>query len=147
MVAMVVVAASAAPAFAQVGAAPVPAGHGLSASQAETSNHLFLVKLLSAPAPVPYQSYFAARFAVFDPSRPDQRLKDVTLSVAVGMRHGMARGFAHGMQTSPQMTDQDGVFTLSGMYFHMSGAWDLEATVHEGDKQGIAYFTLPCCGG
>jgi hypothetical protein len=111
-----------------------------------TANHQFLVKLVGMPQPIPYEKYFELRFAVYDGHHPAKPLKDAAISVETGMRHGLAHGFAHGMQSAPKITDNDGEFTLSGMYFHMMGPWVVKLTVRQGGKQGIAYFRLPCCG-
>lgn len=113
---------------------------------AYSRNHLFLVKLLDLPRPIPYQKYFTLRFAVYDGHDPRHRLGDATLALYAGMRHGLKTGFAHGMDSTPKIVAKGGVFTVSGMYFHMMGAWTLKMTVHEGTKQGIVYFNLPCCG-
>ena len=114
--------------------------------EAYTSNHAFLIKLLSVPPSIPYEQYFTLRFAVYDPHMPTMQLRDATLQIYAGMRHGLKTGFAHGMQSSPKVVDRDGVFTVSGMYFHMMGPWTLQMTVSDHGKQGVADFQLPCCG-
>ncbi len=114
--------------------------------QAYTTNHLFLVKLVTLPRPIPYQKYFTIRFEVHDGHHPSRRLSNVTLSMFAGMRHGLKRGFAHGMESSPKIADNDGVFTIEGMYFHMMGRWTLKVTVAHAGQKGIAFFDLPCCG-
>jgi hypothetical protein len=115
-------------------------------AQAWTAGHRFLVKLVAVPRPIPYEKYFDLRLAVFDGRDPAKRLTNATLQVDVGMRHGMTHGFAHGMQSAPKIAAKDGVFTVSGMYFHMMGPWTLRATVHRGGRTGTAEFQLPCCG-
>lgn len=114
--------------------------------EAYTGNHLFLIKLLELPKPVPYEQYFMLRFAVYDAQHPNKELRDATLAVNAGMRHGQKRGFAHGMESSPKITTKGDVINVSGMYFHMRGPWTLEVTVHEGGRKGTAEFRLPCCG-
>jgi len=114
--------------------------------EAYTDNHQFLVKLLAVPSPVPFEEYFTLRFAVYDGHDSTKKLSGAVLKVSAGMRHGMKQGYAHGMESAPKITGKDGVFTVSGMYFHMMGAWTLEASVEEGGKRGIAFFQLPCCG-
>jgi len=114
--------------------------------QAFTADHRFLVELLSLPTPIPLAQYFQLRFAVYDGHDPARRITDATLKIVAGMRHGQKHGFAHGMQSSPRVEVSDGVFTVSGMYFHMRGPWALEITVQQGDKRGTAAFDLPCCG-
>jgi hypothetical protein len=113
---------------------------------AYTEHHLFLVKLLAVPTPIPYEKYFTIRLGVYDGAAPHKKLSDAALEVYAGMRHGMKTGFAHGMNSSPKVATEDGVVNVSGMYFHMMGAWTLKATVKEGDKEDVAYFQLPCCG-
>ena len=120
--------------------------HFKPALSAYTAKHAFLVKLTGLPHPIPYQKYFALRFAVFDGHHPDKRLAGAKLKLFAGMRHGMKHGFAHGMQSAPKISDQGGAITVDGMYFHMMGRWTLKATVSAGGKQDVAYFDLPCCG-
>jgi hypothetical protein len=152
------VAAAVAPAWAQPGTMNMPAGHmniPMTAErqanfaptrQAYTTNHQLLVRLLSLPRPIPFEKYFALRLAVYDPQYPARPLPDAKLELSTGMRHGLKHGFAHGMQSSPRIAGKDGVFTVSGMYFHMMGPWILKTTVADGGKEGTAYFRLPCCG-
>lgn len=125
---------------------PEKPAHFAATREAYTTNHQFLVKLISLPNPIPYEKYFRVRFEVFDGSNPSQRLPNANVAVFAGMRHGMKTGFAHGMESSPKVSERDGVVTVSGMYFHMMGPWTLKTTVHNGGKEGIAYFNLPCCG-
>jgi len=126
-------------------AMPQKPAHFAATRQAYTTNHTFLVKLVSIPNPIPYEKYFKLRVAVYDGSNTSQRISNVKVSVFAGMRHGMKMGFAHGMQSAPQVQEQDGVATVSGMYFHMMGPWTLKATVQSGNRSGVAYFQLPCC--
>ena len=113
---------------------------------AYTEHHQFLVRLLSVPAPIPYEKYFSIRLGVYDGAAPHKQLSDATIVIEAGMRHGMKTGFAHGMNSSPKVTSENGIISISGMYFHMMGAWTLKATVTEGGKEDVAYFQLPCCG-
>lgn len=125
---------------------PEEPAHFAPTRQAYTTNHQFLVKLISLPNPIPYEKYFKLRFEVFDGANPSRRLPKARVTVFAGMRHGMKNGFAHGMESSPKVSEHDGVVTVSGMYFHMMGPWTLQTTVHDRGKEGIAYFDLPCCG-
>ncbi len=125
---------------------PEGPAHFAPTRQAYTENHQFLVKLIALPQPIPYEKYFELRFAVYDGHHPDKRLTDAKLAVEAGMRHGLKQGFAHGMQSAPKLTGTGGEFTLTGMYFHMMGPWEVEVKVEEGGKQGTAQFRLPCCG-
>ncbi len=114
---------------------------------AYTTDHRYLVKLLSLPSPIPYQKYFTVRFAVYQGRPPHQRLAQVPVRIFAGMRHGLTHGFAHGMESSPRLVRKDGVVTVSGMYFHMMGPWVLKVTVSgNGNLPSAAYFELPCCG-
>jgi hypothetical protein len=127
-------------------AMPEEPAHFAPTRQAYTENRRFLVKLATLPQPIPYQKYFDLRFVVYDGRNPQKELTDAKLTVEAGMRHGLKHGFAHGMQSTPKLSEKDGEFTLSGMYFHMMGPWVIKLTVEEGGKQGTAYFRLPCCG-
>jgi len=113
---------------------------------AYTANHEFLVKLTGLPNPIPYQKYFTLHFAVFDGHHPDDQLNNAQLTLSAGMRHGMKNGFAHGMQSAPKIAAKPGAIISEGMYFHMMGRWTLKVTVTDGERRGIAYFDLPCCG-
>jgi hypothetical protein len=113
--------------------------------QAYTTNHAFLIKLVSLPSPIPFERYFTVRFAVYDASHPGVALSNAQLQLFAGMRHGLKTGFAHGMQSSPKIVDDNGIFTISGMYFHLMGPWTLKVTASDGGKQGVAFFQLPCC--
>ncbi len=114
-------------------------------NQAYTTNHLFLIKLLSIANPIPFEQYFDLQFAVLDGKNPTQRISDAKVKIFAGMRHGLKHGFAHGMQSSPQVLANGGVYSVSGMYFHMLGEWTLEITVTKNGQEGSAYFQLPCC--
>ncbi len=122
------------------------AAHFKPTREAYTGDHQFLVKLLAVPSPIPFEKHFTLRFAVYDGHDTKKKLSDANLKVSAGMRHGMKQGFTHSMESAPKIAGKDGVFTVTGVYFHMMGAWTLEATVEEGGKQGVADFQLPCCG-
>jgi hypothetical protein len=111
-----------------------------------TTDHRFLVKLVSLPSPIPYEKYFSLRLAVYEAKPPHKKLTDARVEVSAGMRHGMKEGFAHGMESSPKLAMKDGVVTVAGMYFHMMGPWVLQVTVEHGGKRSVADFKLPCCG-
>jgi len=113
--------------------------------EAYTTNHQLLIKLVSVPSPIPMEKYFSLQLAVYDGSDPHRQLSDVRLEVAVGMSHAMSQGFVHGMQSSPQVEIRNGIATVSGMFFHMTGEWTLQVTVHAGGRDGTASFILPCC--
>jgi hypothetical protein len=116
-----------------------------SARRAYTEGHHFLIKLLSFPSSIRLQEYFTVRLAVYDGNDPQRRLSDVHVEVAAGMTHGMAEGFAHGMQSAPKVQMRDGVVTVSGLFFHMPGVWTMRVTVHHGEDEGTASFQFPCC--
>ena len=124
---------------------PGDSGPAMPAREAYTADHQLLVRLLSVPNPIPMEKYFSLRLAIYDGNDPRRQLQDVQLQVAAGMSHGMAQGFAHGMQSSPQIEIQNGIATVSGMFFHMAGEWTLQVTVHAGGHDGMASFNLPCC--
>ncbi|MGA8006318.1 MAG: hypothetical protein WCA17_09470 [Burkholderiales bacterium] len=111
-----------------------------------TTDHRYLVRLVSLPSPIPYQKYFALRFKVYEGRAPHGHLADARIGIEAGMRHGLKHGFAHGMDSAPKLAQQSGAVTVSGMYFHMMGPWVVKVTVNDGDKPSTAYFKLPCCG-
>jgi hypothetical protein len=113
---------------------------------AYTTDHRYLIKLVSLPAPIPYEKYFRVRLSVYDGKPPHKKLRDAKVEVFAGMRHGRKHGFAHGMESAPKLATKDGVVTVSGMYFHMMGPWILKATVKNEGNSSVAYFRLPCCG-
>ncbi len=113
---------------------------------AYTKDHKFLVKLLTLPTPIPFEKYFTIRLGVYTGRAPHKKLSDATVDIFAGMRHGLETRFAHGMNSTPKVTAKDGIVSVSGMYFHMMGAWTLKATVKEGGTKEVAYFRLPCCG-
>jgi hypothetical protein len=127
-------------------AVPHPMSHFAPTREAYTADHRLLVKLLSVPSPIPYEKYFTVRLGVYDGQNPAQQLSDVRLQVSAGMSHGLGQGFAHGMQSAAKIEVRDGVAVVSGMFFHMTGAWTMEVNVHVGGEEGTAYFQLPCCG-
>ena len=114
--------------------------------EAYTEKHTFLVRLVDLPDPIPYQKHFTVRFAVFDGHDTGKRLGDATLSLQAGMRHGMASGFAHGMNSVPKIERGKAGVAAEGMYFHMMGRWTVRVTVKQGGREDVAYFDLPCCG-
>jgi hypothetical protein len=113
---------------------------------AYTADHRFLVKLLSLPSPIPYQKHFSVRLAVYEGRSPHKQLSDAKVEITAGMRHGMTHGFAHSMDSAPKLAMKDGVLTVSGLYFHMTGTWVLEANVDADGITSSATFELPCCG-
>lgn len=114
--------------------------------EAYSANRDFVVKLLSVPSPIPYEKYFTVKFGVYDGHHPDRLLKNASIRIFSGMRHGLKHGFAHGMESSPKISGHAGVFTIRGMYFTMMGPWVVKMWVHDGARHGIVYFKLPCCG-
>ena len=110
-----------------------------------TTNHAFLVKIVSLPNPIPYEKHFNVALSVFDGKHTDRKLTDATVRVTGGMRHGMKSGFAHGMQYAPRVESKDGTITVAGLFFHMMGTWTLQVDVENGANKGTAYLDLPCC--
>jgi hypothetical protein len=114
--------------------------------KAYTTDHEFLIELLSVPQPIPFERYFNLQLAVYDGKNPQRLITNAQIKIFAGMRHELKHGFAHGMQSSPRILENNGAFSVSGMYFHMMGQWTLKVTVTEGNKEGTAWFQLPCCG-
>jgi hypothetical protein len=116
------------------------------AKEVYTSRHLFRVDVVAVPKPIPFETYFTLRFAIYDGHNPEKRLPGAEVTILAGMRHGLKHGFAHGMQSSPKVSEKAGFFTVKGLYFHMMGPWTLKTTVRDGAKEDVAYIELPCCG-
>jgi hypothetical protein len=88
----------------------------------------------------------AVRFGFATERRVQAQLADVALMVSAGKRHGLTHGVAHGMQSTPKIGNNNGMFTVSGVYFHILEAWDLETTAKERGTLGTGDFQLLCCG-
>jgi len=125
---------------------PKDASTSLPTAEAYTVDHRFLIKLRSVPRPIPFEKYFTLQIAVYDAREPASVLPDAHVAVTAGMRHGLETGFAHGMQSTPQIAAQNGTVTVSGLYFHMAGPWTLKVDVEQHGRKDTAYLTLPCCG-
>lgn len=115
------------------------------ARAAYTADRQLLVRLVSVPNPIPMEKYFAVRLAIYAGNDPGQPLPDAQIQVTAGMSHGMAQGFAHEMQSSPHIEIRNGIATVSGMFFHMTGEWTLQVRVHAAGHDGTVSFNLPCC--
>lgn len=102
--------------------------------------------MISIPRPIPFEKYFTMRFKIDDAHHSKRLLRHAKVTFFAGMRHGLKHGFAHGMQSSPKITERDGVFTVKGMFFHMMGPWTAKVTIHAAGKEDVAYLKLPCCG-
>ena len=134
------------PAFSGMKMAMPTAQGSAVAKEVYSSDRLFLVKVISIPKPIRFEKYFSVQFAIYDGRNPKRLLRDAKVTLFAGMRHGLKHGFAHGMESSPKLSENGGVFTVKGMYFHMMGPWTLKATVRADGKKDVAYLRLPCCG-
>ena len=130
------------PAAAQ---SPAKMSAEMPARAAYTADRQLLVRLVSVPNPIPMEKYFSLRLAIYAGNDPRQPLPDAQVQVAAGMSHGMAQGFAHEMQSSPHIEIRNGIATISGMFFHMTGEWTLQVRVHAAGHDGTVSFNLPCC--
>lgn len=127
---------------------PTMSGHSSQAApgrEAYTADHQLRVRLLAVPSPIPMEKYFSLQLAIYDGNDPLRPLPDAQVQVTAAMSHGMAQGFAHGMQSSPRVEIHDGIATVSGMFFHMTGDWTLQVSVHAAGRSGTVSFYLPCC--
>jgi len=124
---------------------PAPPAQFEATNRAFTANHRFLVKVVAMPDAIPLAKHFSLDLAVFDGKHVERKLQDAAVHVTAGMRHGMKTGFAHGMQYAPKVEVKDGIVTISGLSFHMTGKWTLQVDVQKGADKGTAYIDLPCC--
>lgn len=108
----------------------------------------YRIEVLRAPRPLPAGSHFSVRLKVARADGASLELSDLTLSVAAGMRHGREDGFAHGMQSQPEVTREGDLFLVEGLYFHMDGVWTLKVTLEEDGepRRDYAWLDVPCCG-
>jgi len=130
----------------------VPAAGGGDASGAVPGQVLserghYRVEVRQAPKPLPEGEHFSLGLRVVSVDNPDQALDAARVSVQAGMRHGRDDGFAHGMQSEPQVSVRDGLILVEGLYFHMGGEWTLQVTIDGDQGEDRAWLTLPCCGG
>src|SRR5262249_24522403 len=114
--------------------------------EAYTEDQQYFIKLLTLPKPIPFGTAFDLSFSVMNAKDSTKMLTKVQIELFAGMRHGVEHSFIHSMETSPQVTQKDGRFTVSGMIFDMMGAWTVGVTVRGENQPSTAYFQLPCCG-
>ncbi|MBD3650676.1 MAG: hypothetical protein HUJ15_04975, partial [Alcanivorax sp.] len=82
----------------------------------------YRVEVRQVPEPLPEGEHFSLGLRVVSMDNPDAPLDASAVTVEAGMRHGRDQGFAHGMQSEPQVSARDGLILVEGVYFHMGGA-------------------------
>jgi len=94
----------------------------------------------AVPSSIPFNEPFKLSAMVHDGEDPTQMHMDKELFVEATMpQHG------HGMDTVPNVTMDNGVYTIEGMLFHMAGDWELVFAVSDGETVERATFNIDCC--
>ena len=102
---------------------------------AKTANGLYTLAYSPSPDPIPFSELFELDVSVKNASNAPVTDANVSLKVTMPA-HG------HGMQTSPQISSVgDGHYKVTGMKFHMHGAWELIFTVESGAGTDSVSFT------
>lgn len=97
----------------------------------DTLSGAHTVTYTPSPDPIPFNDFFDL---VIDVDADDIAV-DATMPA-----HG------HGMNVVPTVTsDGDGLWTVEGMLFHMTGEWELVVTVDPEGAADDAVFTVHCC--
>lgn len=95
----------------------------------------------SSPDPIPFDEPFELLIDV--ETAAGQAILPAELTVSVGATmpaHG------HGMTTDPVVEVESDHFRATGMLFHMTGRWELEIAVQDGDGTvGRVTFPVRCC--
>ena len=107
----------------------------------------FWVRATPLPTPVPFQSLFAMRLEVFEAKARGE----AALGVTVDQVDAVMPSHNHGMKVEPVVTkEQEGVFLIQGMRFHMrgdgdDGLWVLQAVLRQGDTVDQTALRFQCC--
>ena len=92
------------------------------------------------PTEIPFNEPFKISAMVHDGQDHDMMYSDQELFVDATMpSHG------HGMDTTPEITQNGGLFLIEGMLFHMAGDWELVFAVSDGENVETATFNIDCC--
>ena len=94
----------------------------------------------TVPGEIPFNEPFTLTAMVHDGTDRDMMYSDKELFVDATMP-----GHGHGMDTTPEITESGGVFTVEGMLFHMAGDWELVFAVSDGESVEKATFNIDCC--
>ena len=88
----------------------------------------------SIPSSIPFNEPFKISAMVHDGEDTSKMYMDKELFVDATMP-----GHGHGMETTPEVTNKDGVYTVEGMLFHMAGDWELVFAVSDGTNVETAW--------
>ena len=94
----------------------------------------------SIPSSIPFNEPFKLTAMVHDGADNTKMLMDRELFVDATMP-----AHEHGMDTVPEVTLDNGVYTVDGMLFHMAGEWEITFAVSDGTSVETAAFTVDCC--
>lgn len=94
----------------------------------------------SIPNTIPFNEPFKLTAMVHDGDDHTQMHMDKELFVDATMpSHG------HGMETLPEVTLDEGIYTVDGMLFHMAGEWEIAFAVSDGETVERIAFPVDCC--
>lgn len=93
------------------------------------------------PDPVPFNETFQLIAMVHNGADHAEMYTDADLVVDATMpAHG------HGMNTAPTVTrDENGMYTVDGMLFHMRGWWKIDFTASRNGVTETGSFYVDCC--
>ncbi|MDG2054215.1 MAG: FixH family protein [Phycisphaerales bacterium] len=100
----------------------------------------YLVQFASSPDPMPVSELCELKVRVLRPNGKVIATEDLQLFADAAMPH-----HGHGMNVVPQVEAQnDGLFLVDGMLFHMPGRWELYFDITENDvterAQCVVFF-------
>ena len=116
------------------------AGEAEPQREGPTNNGTYSVYWDTIPNTIPFNETFKITAMIHDGEDTSEMFFDKELFVDATMPdHG------HGMDTTPAVTMENGVYTVEGMLFHMAGFWELVFAVSDGETVERAIFDIQCC--
>jgi hypothetical protein len=123
------------------GCNPAPENPKNDGREGLTDNGSYYLYWSSIPTEIPFNEQFTLTVMVHDGDDHSLMLRDRELDLQATMP-----AHEHGMETTPEiLRDENGLYTVNGMLFHMGGEWELDFTISDGNDAEHAYFTVTCC--
>lgn len=117
---------------------PRPAPFDVPQTAGDSNGGAYMVRYRTVPDPIPNNEPFSIEVMVYDAGDTAETATDVSLVADAAMpqhRHGMIR--------KPSVENHGGgAFTVTGMLFHMSGAWELYFDITRGAVTERAQFDI-----